>query len=252
MDYDAELQSHNEPLLAACAIRLNQHVLDIGCGTGHTTREAARRAAMGNALGIDIVERSIERARALAAVEGIHNLGFEQGDAQTHPLPPQRFDLAMSRYGTMFFADPIAAFRNLRTALVPGGRLIMMVWQAHELNEWSVAVHQALEPHFSLDPSDQQHFSLSDPITVRLHLETAGFHEITFEDVREPVYYGSDIEAAMEWVGGFQFVAETVQGIDVAAGKAVLQRLRETLSRRSTDKGVWFGAREWIVSAVNR
>src|SRR4051794_35598135 len=109
MDYDTELHLHNEPLFRACAIRIHERVLDIGCGTGHTTREAARRAAKGNALGIDIVERSIERARALAAAESLSNARFEYGDAQTYPLPPQRFDLAMSRYGTMFFADPIAA-----------------------------------------------------------------------------------------------------------------------------------------------
>ena len=147
MDYDTELQSHNGALLRACAIRSHEHVLDIGCGTGQTTREAARLAATGSALGVDIMEPMIARARELAAVEGLHNVRFEHGDAQVHGFPPQHFDLAMSRYGTMFFADPIAAFRNIRGALRPGGRLVMMVWQAHEANEWSVAIHHALAPY---------------------------------------------------------------------------------------------------------
>ena len=147
MHYDAELQSHNAALLPACAIRSHEHVLDIGCGTGQTTREAARLAATGSALGVDITEQMIVRARALAAAEGVHNVQFELGDAQVHGFLPQHYDVAISRYGTMFFADPIAAFRNIGGALRPGGRLIMMVWQAHEANEWSVAVDQALAPY---------------------------------------------------------------------------------------------------------
>lgn len=117
MDYEAELQTHNRALLRACAIRSHEHVLDIGCGTGQTTREAARLAATGSALGVDITESMIARARALAAAEGLHNARFELGDAQVHGFPPEHFDLAISRYGTMFFADPIAAFRNIRGAL---------------------------------------------------------------------------------------------------------------------------------------
>ena len=107
MDYDAELQSHNAALLPACAIRSHEHVLDIGCGAGQTTREAARLAVTGSALGVDITEPMIVRARALAAAEGLHNVQFELGDAQGHSFLPQHYDVAISRYGTMFFADPI-------------------------------------------------------------------------------------------------------------------------------------------------
>ena len=88
---------------------------------------------------------AIERARELARAEGLRNVTFEQADAQVHRFPRERFDLAISRFGTMFFADPVAAFANIGRALRPAGRLVMMVWQAHDRNEWDVAIRQSLE-----------------------------------------------------------------------------------------------------------
>jgi SAM-dependent methyltransferase len=252
MDYDAELQLHNAALLPACAIRSHEHVLDIGCGTGQTTREAARLAASGSALGIEITESMIVRARALAAAEGPQNVRFEHGDAQAQSFAPQHFDLAISRYGTMFFADPIEAFRNIRGALRPGGRVVMMVWQAHAANEWSVAVHQALAPYDSsrtVSPGADDHFSLADPGTVERILGAAGFADVKFSDVREPVYYGESIDVAIEWIRGFRFVRDVLQRLDAAAATRLLASLRDALAKKSGEKGVWFDAREWIVTA---
>ena len=252
MDYEAELQTHNAALLPACAIRSHEHVLDIGCGTGETTRAAARLAATGSALGVDITESMIARAHILAAAEGLHNARFELGDAQVHRFPPLHYDVAISRYGTMFFADPIAAFRNIGSALRPGGRLVVMVWQAHEANEWSVAVHQALapyEPSTTAPPGLQEHFSLADPGTVERMLGAAGFVDVKFNDVHEPVYYGGSIDEAMEWVCGFRFVRNVVQRLDTAAATRLLASLRDSMTKNSSEKGVWFNAREWIVTA---
>jgi SAM-dependent methyltransferase len=254
VDYDAELQSHNAALLPACAIRSHEHVLDIGCGTGQTTREAARLAAAGSALGIDITESMIVQARALAAAEGLQNVRFEHADAQVHSFPPQHYDVAISRYGTMFFADPIAAFRNIAGALRPGGRLVMMVWQAHEANEWSVAVHQALAPYYSspTSPDAHDHFSLADPDTVERIVGAAGFSGVKLNDVREPVYYGASVDAAIEWIRRFRFVRNVFQRLDADATTRLLASLRDILARNSSDKGVWFDAREWIVTAERR
>ena len=252
MDYDAELQSHMEAFLRACAIRSHEQVLDIGCGTGRTTCEAARQAASGGALGVDIMEAMVARARALAVDEGLRNVRFEHGDAQIHAFSPQHFDVAISRYGTMFFADPIAAFRNIRAALQPAGRLVMMVWQSHELNEWSVAVHEALAPYYSSPPGAHDHFALADPRTVERILRSAGFTDMSFVDVRAPVYYGVDAHAAMEWVRGFRFVRHILQRLDAATCARALETLRETLAKYSGAKGVWFAAREWIATAECR
>ena len=101
-------------------------------------------ARAGSALGVDISVSAVERARELAEAQGVRNVSFEQADAQVHRFPRERFDLAVSRFGTMFFADPVAAFANIGRALRPDGRLVMMVWQAHERNEWGAAIRQCL------------------------------------------------------------------------------------------------------------
>jgi ubiquinone/menaquinone biosynthesis C-methylase UbiE len=137
VDYDAELQRHNEVLRRGWGIRPQDRVLDVGCGAGQTTRDAARLAKSGSALGVDISTSMIERARELAKAEGLRNVAFVQGDASVHKFPPDEFDIVISRFGTMFFADPVAAFANLARSLRHSGRLMMMVWQDAERNEWT-------------------------------------------------------------------------------------------------------------------
>ena len=120
--YDAELRRHNEVLRRAVSVRLHDHVLDIGCGTEQTTRQAARAARAGSALGVNVSAPAIERARELARAEGLGNVAFEHANAQIHRFAQGHFDLAISRFGTMFFEDPGVAFANLRQALRPAGR----------------------------------------------------------------------------------------------------------------------------------
>ena len=158
------------------------------------------------------------------------------------PFPAQSFDVAISRFGTMFFADPVAAFRNIRAALEDDGRLVMMVWQSHESNQWSVAIQQG-----PARPSNA--FSLADPSTVEAILDQCGFARPTFEDVREPVYYGDSVEAAFEWVGRLQVTRELLQSLDVVAAERARERLRKTLAKHRRDDGVWFDSRAWIVTA---
>ena len=242
MDYDAELHLHDEVLRKACAILAQEHVLDIGCGSGKTTRDAARAAPSGSALGIDTSSAMIARARELAAAEGVSNVRFAHGDGQSHRFRPQSFDVAISRFGTMFFADPVLAFRNIRGALLDDGRLVMMVWQSHESNEWSVAIER--------DPArPSAAFSLADPDTVERILDAAGFAGTTFQDVREPVYYGDSIEAAFDWIGRFQATRDMLQSLDAAAAERERQRIRETIARHYREDGVWFDSRAWIVTA---
>jgi ubiquinone/menaquinone biosynthesis C-methylase UbiE len=115
--YDAELRRHNEHFRAAADVQPGGHVLDVGCGAGQSTRQAARAAVDGSALGMDPSAPMLERARRLSDDEGLRNVSYQQGDAETHPFPPAHFDLCISRFGTMFFADPIAAFANIGRAL---------------------------------------------------------------------------------------------------------------------------------------
>lgn len=242
VDYDTELQLHNRAFRRACAILAHERVLDIGCGAGRTTRDAARDAAAGSAVGIDTSAPMIDRANELAAAEGVRNVRFERGDAQSHPLPPRGFDVAISRFGTMFFADPPAAFRNIRSALADDGRLVMMVWQALEANEWSLAIQGD-------GAQSSAAFSLADPAAVERLLDAAGFADAAFQDVHEPVYYGDSVEAALEWIGQFQATREAFRSLDAAAAERERMRLRGIVAQHLRDDGVWFDSRAWIVSA---
>ena len=251
IDYDAELQLHNEQFRAALEIRAADRVLDIGCGTGQTTRDAALAASDGEALGVDIDGGMIARARELADREGVPNARFEVGDAQAHPFPSGAFDIAISRFGTMFFSDPDMAFRNIARAVRAGGRLVMMVWRAHDRNEWAVAIDQALAVGErgvaaapGLDP-----FSLAEPRTVRRILTAAGFADSDFRDVDVPVYYGQDVEAALAFIGRFANVGEALSRSGPRAAGASLGRLRATFESRASERGVWLGSRAWIVTA---
>jgi len=128
----------------------------------------------------------------------------------------------------------------------------MMVWQAHERNEWDVAIGQALgQPKGSaaasapgLDP-----FSLADPPAVTQLLETAGLSGATFTEVREPVFYGSDVDSALEWVNGFTCTSDALSRLEHDARALALRRLRDLLAAHLDESGVWFDSAAWIVTA---
>ena len=250
--YDAELRRHNEVLRWVVGVQLHDHVLDIGCGTGQTTREAARTARAGSALGVDVSATAIRRARELARAEGLRNVTFEPADAQAYRFPQERFDLAISRFGTMFFDDPVAAFTNIGRALRPTGRLVMMVWQAHDRNEWDVAIHQSLagpEGPVAAPSAGPDPFSLADPPTVKRILQAAGFAGVAFTDVHEPVYYGPDVAAALDWIRSFTCTSEVLKRLDPNAAMRAVERLRVALAAHLSDDGVWFDSRAWIITA---
>lgn len=155
----------------------------------------------------------------------------------------------------MFFADPIAAFNNFRRALRSEGRLVMMVWQDHEANEWSVSIQRDFGGRDAAPivfPGRPDPFSLADPTTVERILRAAGFAETTFTDVHEPVYYGEDVAAALDWVRGFSYTQDMLQRLDAPSAARAFERLRDTLLAHDRRPGVWFDSRAWIVTASRR
>ncbi|MEX2743752.1 class I SAM-dependent methyltransferase [Rhizobium mongolense] len=246
--YDAELKRHNGHLRAAASVGVRDRVLDIGCGAGQSTREAARVAVQGDALGVDTSLEILEVARRRSNEAGLQNVVFEHGDAQHHAFPAARFDLCISRFGVMFFADPVAAFANVARAMRPGARLIWMVWQSQERNEWSGAIRRTLAPGTAVSAAAVTPFSLGDPTIATELLSTAGFVSIDFTDVREPVFYGPDVDSALDALIDLYLVKDALARTDEAPDKA-LQRLRDLLEAHMTTQGVLFESRAWIITA---
>ena len=238
--FDAEVRRQNERFRDAAAIRPGEDVLDVGCGTGESTREAALASGHGRVLGVDVSEVAIARARELGEA------AFEVADAQTHPFPPAAFDVVLSRFGAMFFADPPAAFANLARALRPGGRLVLLVWQERARNDWYRVLHDALAPGTTPPPSGP-HFSLGERAHTEALLRGAGFGEIAFTEVHEPICYGPDAATACEFALGLQDVKELLAG--QPARDDAVARLRAAFTARETADGVLMDSRTWLVTA---
>jgi SAM-dependent methyltransferase len=253
--FDDEVRPHHERLRAAAGIRPRDRVLDIGCGTGQSTRDAARAAAAGSALGVDLSAVALAHARLLSADEGLRNVTYQEADAQVHPFPPAHFDVCISRFGAMFFADPVAAFTNIGRALRPAARLVLLVWQAPERNEWSSAVRQALTGATGAPapPAGGQHaFSLADPAVTEGILAAAGFAGVSFTDVHEPVCYGPDTGTACDFVLGLLGTRDLLASLDARAAGQARGRLRAAIAARDTGSGVFFDSRAWIITARRR
>ncbi|MCW6006501.1 class I SAM-dependent methyltransferase [Micromonospora sp. CPCC 205371] len=235
---------------AATQVGRHDRVLDIGCGTGDSTRDAGRAAVAGSVLGIDVSAPVLERARRLTEQAGLRNVSYLQADAQLHRFPPEHFDVCISRFGAMFFADPVAAFTNIGRALRPGARLVLMAWQSRDRNEWYTTVRDAIgagvpEPSAAVgeDP-----YALADPATTTAILAAAGFADVGVTEVREPVYYGPDTAAAYEFVTSMSYTQKLLATMDAQTAERAHRRLRAALAEHDTGSGVYIGARTWIIT----
>ncbi|MEV8550782.1 class I SAM-dependent methyltransferase [Streptomyces glaucescens] len=201
--WDAVNAGFDQPLLAAAAIEPGARVLDIGCGAGTTTQLAARAAAPGHALGLDLSAPMLERARRRAARDGIPHISFEHGDAQVHRLAPGAFDVAISRFGIMFFDDPAAAFANIATALRPGGRIAFLSAADPEGNQWLrafTALDDILPVRGFGAPGAPGMFSLADAGTAIALLTEAGFQGVRAERVEAYGIWGRDAQEAGDFL----------------------------------------------------
>jgi SAM-dependent methyltransferase len=248
---DAQVRLHNERLRESAAVTPGEHVLDIGCGTGQTARQAAQAAAPGNVLGVDLSEAMLAVAQQLSADEGLDNVTFEQRDAQVHRFEPGRFDVAISRFGVMFFDDLVAAFGNVARALRPGGRLVLLTWQSREANEWPLLFRQALTGSTEMPElaATGHPYTLAEPVTVKEILGAAGFTDVSLAGVHQPVFYGPDVDTACGLASSLQANADLLAGMDEAEAARALGRLREVLAAHLTSEGVALDARTWIITA---
>jgi SAM-dependent methyltransferase len=254
------LDAHIDPLGRLAMDRAEpspgQRVLDIGCGCGQTTRQLAQRVSPGgHVTGLDISARMLAEAQRRARQAGLETIRFQAADAQTHPLAAE-FDRVFSRFGVMFFADPPAAFANLRRALVPGGRLVFVCWQELRANPWAFEPLLAGAKHVELPPppapGEPGPFALADPERIRAILDEAGYQDVEVEGVETELSVGGglSLDEATEMMMQIGPTARVLQAsADESARGPVRDSIREVLARHETADGVRMGAAVWVVSA---
>ena len=253
------LAVHGDEALRLHPPASGSRVLDVGCGFGDTTqRLAALVGTGGSALGVDASPRFIEAAREDAEQAGAANARFAVVDVETTDFD-ERFELAFSRFGTMFFANPVAAMRRVCAALVPGGRLVMVVWRAKVENEW-VYRAQTITERFVTKPEDYDEptcgpgpFSMGNADTTSGILLSAGFEAITLRRCDLPILMGRDVEEATALAMSLGPAGEILRlAGDRAAHlhEPVAEALHEGLAEWAGPEGVIAPASTWIVSAV--
>ncbi len=251
--YDTAMRGHRTELRARARIAADDHVLDIGCGNGVTTRDAARAASSGHAVGIDLSASMLERARGAAAAERLTNVDFVRGDAQVRNFEANSFDVVISRFGVMFFSDPTAAFSNIAKAVKPGGRLALVVWKTLAENEWGSEIGRALAVGRETptpQPGAPSPFGLADADYTRGVLGAAGFTDITLDPFHAPFYGGANTDDAFEYVRGMGFTRIMLQDLDDTMRARALDELRVTLAAHDTGGEVTFDSACWFISAT--
>ncbi|GAA3176674.1 MULTISPECIES: class I SAM-dependent methyltransferase [Streptomyces] len=252
--WNAINEGFNAPLLDAAAVTEAARVLDFGCGAGQTTRLAALRAPRGSALGLDLSGPMLAEARERARREGVANVSFVQGDAQVYAVEPGAFDAAISRFGMMFFADPVAAFANIGRALRPGGRLAFICPADPRANGWVAAIEslRGLLPLGDIGkPGAPGMFSLADPDHTRAVLTAAGFIGITVDQVRADGVWGESAADAAEFLLGSGPGRHLLAGVDEAARERAHRTLTDHLrAHEAADGTVRLRSTSWLVRAV--
>jgi SAM-dependent methyltransferase len=252
------LGAHGAEALRIHPPRPGERALDIGCGFGDTTQViAAMVGPQGSVLGFDVAARFIQMAGEEAEAAGVDNAHFAVGDLQVTEFE-QGFDYAFSRMGTMFFANPVAALRNVRQALVPGGRFCMVVWRRKLENEWMYRAETVVEK-FVEEPEDSDEptcgpgpFSMGDADVTSQILLGAGFEEISLRRCDTDIRIGRDLGEAVEFAMALGPAGEVIRLAGEEADRIRPQigaALREALAEFERPDGVWAPASTWIVSA---
>lgn len=251
--YDRASRRHWQRFLDASLIKGDSDVLDVGCGTGKATRDVARLAAQGSVLGVDLSAVMLGRAREQSEAAGLTNVTFEQGDAQVHPFEAGAFDVAMSSFGAMFFNDPVAAFTNIGRGVRPGGRLALLVWRELQRNEWLMELRGALAMGRDLPippPEAPTPFSLADPDRVRGIFGPAGYADVGFEPIDEPMEIGRDVDDAYAFSETMGIVEGLSHDLDADAKAEAMDNIRKLLVQHETSDGVLLGSSAWLITAT--
>jgi len=254
------LTHHSEAIFPTLPVKAGDSVLDVGCGFGDTAIKLAGIVGpTGKVVGIDCCDAFLDYAREDAAAQGISNVSFERGDAEI-ALPVSEYDFVFSRFGTMFFNNPVAAMRNMRRALKPGGRMVHIVWRNREDNPWlSMAKEVVLrflpapgEDALTCGPGP---FSMADEDMVRGMMTSAGYTDITFTRVDAPVLVGRNVADAIEFQLALGPAGEVYReaGDEAEAKRGEIEKaLTDAIAAQTeSDDGIVMESSSWVIGAVN-
>jgi SAM-dependent methyltransferase len=239
--------------LALAAARTAEHAIDIGCGSGTTTLMLAERTgAKGSATGIDISAPMLDLARRRARETG-SRAKFIEADAADYVFTPRQFDLAFSQFGVMFFADPVAAFANIRKALKVDGRIVFACWRHPFENPWSQVPESAakpwLPPSAPADPNAPGRYSFANPDRVKSVLLQAGYHAPEPRKFDARIHLGNTAEeAASSSIDGGPLM-RTLADVDEQTKAKVRAAVTERLAREMGPNGIYLTAACWLVDA---
>lgn len=254
------LTQHSEAIFPSLPVRQGDRVLDVGCGFGDTAIKLAKLVgAQGEVTGIDCCDAFLNYARDDIEARGLANIRLVRGDAEI-ALPENQFDFVFSRFGTMFFANPVAGLRNMRKALRPGGRMVHIVWRDRADNPW-LSLAKDIVLRFLPPPGENAQtcgpgpFSMADEDTVRGMMSAAGYRDIEFRRVDAPVLIGADVADAI----AFQLAIGPAGEVFREAGSAAEAKRSEIESalaevidlQKTSSQGIIMPSSSWVISAAN-
>lgn len=251
---DRMLRPFCDALLDVAAIRAGETILDVGCGCGATTLEAAKRnGPAGVTLGIDLSAPMTARAKERAAALGL-TAQFQVADASAHDFGATKFDLLMSRFGVMFFDAPVPAFANLHRALAPNARMAFICWRPLVENAWLSAPMRVARPLMPpLEPAIPNApgpFAFADKDRVGGLLADAGFRNISFTPFDAPLVLGQDLDEALEQALEIGPLSRLIVDQPKELQQRVSAAVREELAKHLTPTGVTLNGATWIVQAT--
>jgi ubiquinone/menaquinone biosynthesis C-methylase UbiE len=244
----------SEAGLAAAKFAANESALDVGCGCGDTSIALGASQSSGSVTGVDISEPMLAHAQVRA--DAMSNVSFEQADAAIAEFSNQ-YNLVFSRFGVMFFADPEAAFKNLRKALKPNGRMVFVCWQPPSENPWMSLAGKAVQPFMppaatAPNPHAPGPFAFSDPAHVLAILSNAGFANVQIESFNTPLHIADNLDDALYFQTQIGPAANAVVTLEGAEKDQALNAVKEMFRPHMTSEGLDLEAAVWIVSAENQ
>ncbi|WP_428060052.1 class I SAM-dependent methyltransferase [Brevundimonas sp.] len=256
---DRMLAAYGAALARAAAPAMGDHVLDVGCGAGATTFDmAARVGPSGRVVGLDISAPLIGRALDLAASQGGGAVEFRLADAALAEFTPD-FDRIVSRFGVMFFDDPVAAFVNLKRALKPDGRLVFVCWRGSAENDWTrlpmAAIRDIAPAPAPADPEAPGPFAFGDRDRIARILIDAGYADIDIRPFDSPVHFGvgdtadAALDDAVDHAIRVGPLERALRGVSGPVRDQALAAVRLAFAGKLRSDGVWIDGAAWIVSA---